>query len=146
MIKIHRLELSQSDVFRSVLMLFEEVFGIPHGAALSEKYLQKLLAEKGFSVFVAMTDEVIVGALTAYTMESYYSEKPFIYLFDLAVRGANQRQGVGSQLLQALRVYGKEIGAVEVFVQADLEDEHAIDFYTKNGGTPESVVHFTYPI
>lgn len=145
-ITTRRLTTDEVTVFQSVLALFEEVFAMKHGANLPQEYLGTVLGDPHFSVLIAEHDNQVVGALTAYTLSSYYSEKPLLYLYDLAVRATMQRQGVGSTLLKALQNYGQEIGAAEMFVQADLEDGYALDFYQKNGGTPESVVHYTYPI
>jgi len=143
---IHHLTPSEAETFRAALMLFEKVFAQPHGAALPTEHLQSLLNEPHFSVFVAEHDANVVGALTAYTLPTYYTGRPFVYIFDVAIEENYQRQGIGSQLLDAVKAYGKEIGAAELFVQADLEDTHALEFYRKNGGEAESVVHFTYPL
>ncbi|WP_342775446.1 hypothetical protein [Leptospira ilyithenensis] len=42
--------------------------------------------------------------------------------------------------------YCKQNGVEEVFLQADLGDDYAIEFYRSTGTTPESVVHFYYPL
>ncbi|MFZ4509005.1 MAG: GNAT family N-acetyltransferase [Fimbriimonas sp.] len=143
---IRRLSAEDTSLFRSVLRLFEDAFDGPSGADLPEDYLHSLLQGRTLSVFVSLQENRVIGALTAYLMPSYYSKKPFLYLMDIAVAEPHQRQGVGSGLLAALLEYGREVGADEMFVQADLEDTHAIDFYHKNGGEAASVVHFTYPL
>jgi ribosomal protein S18 acetylase RimI-like enzyme len=111
-----------------------------------EKYLQALLAKEGFFVFVALLDEKVVGGLTAYTLEQYYSERPLVYIYDLAVLSPYQRQGIGKMLMEGITAFGKEIGTEEVFVQADAADQHAIEFYRATGGIAEQVVHFYYPL
>jgi aminoglycoside 3-N-acetyltransferase I len=42
--------------------------------------------------------------------------------------------------------YCQKMGMEEVFVQADEEDHHAIEFYRVTGGIGENVVHFYYPL
>ncbi len=111
-----------------------------------ENYLKQLLAQDDFFVFVASSDDKVVGGLTAYTLQQYYSQMPLVYIYDLAVKTEYQRQGIGKLLLSAITDYGKEIGVEEVFVQADEGDDHAIEFYHATGGMAEKVVHFNYPL
>ena len=49
-------------------------------------------------------------------------------------------------LISAINSYCKEIGVMEVFVQADEVDGYALDFYHSTGATAEKVVHFYYPL
>jgi ribosomal protein S18 acetylase RimI-like enzyme len=112
----------------------------------SEKYLQQLLGKEDFFVFVALLHEEVVGGLTAYTLAQYYSERPLVYIYDLAVKSQYQRQGIGKMLMAGITNYCKEIGVEEVFVQADQVDQHAIEFYHTTGGIAEQVVHFNYPL
>ena len=132
--------------FRAVLLLFEEVFKVPHGANMADGYLQKLLENPTFIVMDALLEGECVGGLSAYVMSNYFSERPFIYLFDLAVKESVQRQGIGTNLVQTLKDRGRRLYSSEVFVQADLADAHALNFYKKIGGIPESVVHYTFDL
>jgi aminoglycoside 3-N-acetyltransferase I len=142
-------KLSESDLpqFIQLIKLFEVVFEMKNFTLPPEKHLRKLLAKDGFYVFVALDEnDEVVGGLTAYTLTQYYSIKPLVYIFDLAVKEHLQRKGIGTQLIAGINKYCREVGAEEVFVQADRSDGYALDFYRKTTAIEEDVVHFYYPL
>jgi aminoglycoside 3-N-acetyltransferase I len=117
------------DEFVRLIKLFEEVFEMENLAMPHRVYLRQVLSKPEFIALVALEGQRVVGGLTAYVLEQYYSEKPLAYLYDLGVEPARQRRGIGRQLIAAFQQYCQEQGFKEIFVQADLEDEHAIEFY-----------------
>lgn len=112
----------------------------------SREHLQELLGEDKFMVFVALDENhLVVAGLTAYTLIQYYSTKPLVYIFDLAVARHLQRNGIGKSLITEINKYCKTAGMEEVFVQADKADGYALDFYRKNNPTDEEdVSHFYF--
>ncbi|QMU30317.1 GNAT family N-acetyltransferase [Adhaeribacter radiodurans] len=145
-VEIKKLSNQDLDTFIELIRVFEDVFEMKNFVLPDHKHLQQLLAKDSFFVFVALENNKVVGGLTTYTLEQYYSILPVVYIYDLAVLTNYQRQGIGKLLIASLNVYCKEIGIQEVFVQADEIDDYALDFYRATGGTPEKVVHFTYPL
>ncbi|PKA23845.1 AAC(3)-I family aminoglycoside 3-N-acetyltransferase [Leptospira sp. mixed culture ATI2-C-A1] len=145
-IKIGKLTSNDLKQFIELIRVFEDVFGMKNFQMPSLHYLQSLLDRDDFYVFVSLHESQVVGGLTSYTLRQYYSEKPLVYIFDLAVLTKYQRQGIGRSLIQGINEYCKKMGAEEVFVQADLVDDYALEFYRSTGGLPEDVVHFTYPL
>ena len=141
-------KLTSGDLVRFVdlIRVFEEVFEMQQFKIPPHDHLQRLLETEGFMVFVASHDNKVVGGLTAYTLQQYYSVRPLAYIYDLAVVGSLQRQGIGKQLIVALNKFCKDEGMEEVFVQADEEDTHALDFYRSTGAIAAPVVHFYYPL
>jgi aminoglycoside 3-N-acetyltransferase I len=69
-----------------------------------------------------------------------------VYLYDIAVHPDWQRQGLGGQLVAALHSEARRIGAAEVFVQADVEDDHALAFYRALRGREARVRHYTFEL
>jgi ribosomal protein S18 acetylase RimI-like enzyme len=133
------------DQFLELLHVFENVFEIKNFSLPDKAYLGKQLAKKDFMAFVAMKDYEVVGGLTSYTLSSYYSEKPSVYIYDLAVKTDLQRQGIGRLLISDFSKVCQHIGAKEFFVQADYEDKHALDFYRSTGAKTElKAIHFSY--
>jgi GNAT superfamily N-acetyltransferase len=130
--------------FKEILRLFEDVFEMSNFQPPSDAHLTSVLRRPDFHAFAALESGAVIGGLTAYTLHQIYSVRPLVYVFDLAVRADRQRQGVGTRLMAAINAWSREAGMEEVFVQADLADDYAIDFYRKTGGSEESVVHFTY--
>ena len=144
-VTIQKLDAHGINSFVDLLRVFEVVFEMKAYSMPPQPYLQRLLEQDSFWIFVAVINGEVVGGLTAYVLPQYYTERPLVYLYDLAVNISHQRQGVGRQLLAGLTQYSRSLGVDEVFVQADGDDAEAINFYQATGGRAESVVHFTYP-
>lgn len=144
---IKRLQSHELDEFIKLIRLFEDVFEMKNFTIPSYTHLQKLLDRYEFNVFVASVENKVVGGLTTYIMEQYYSKKPLAYIFDLAVETNLQRLGIGKKLIEATKKFYKEHGFEEVFVQADRAEEYAVEFYRKtNPSEEEQVVHFYYTL
>lgn len=145
-ISIKKLNPADLEHFRDLVLLFEDVFEMEKFSIPDDAYLQQLLKNDDFHVFIALFEKQVIGGLTAYTLHQYYSKKPLVYVYDLAIKKEYQRQGIGKQLMSAITEYCREAGMEEVFVQADEIDQYAVDFYHSTGATPEKVVHFYYPL
>ncbi|SEL53584.1 Acetyltransferase (GNAT) family protein [Olivibacter domesticus] len=130
--------------FIELIRIFEDVFEMENFKMPEDEYLQKILAEDNFSVFVAVKDEKVVGGLTAYLLKQYYAERPLLYVYDLAVKTEHQRQGIGRLLISAVTEYSKEIGAEEMYVQAEEIDQHAVTFYHSTGAVASKFINFSY--
>ena len=67
-----------------------------------------------------------------------------IFIYDIAVRADRQRQGVGRRLIGALREMAATQGIHDLFVPADDEDAHALEFYRALGATGSPVTFFAF--
>ena len=132
------------DAFIDLVTVFEEVFEMEHFRMPPRDYLQRLLRKENFSVFVVKLDGAVIAGLTAYTLDTYYSEGSYLYVYDLAVLAKHQRKGIGKKLMQAVVDHYRGTTVEEVFVQADLVDDYAVDFYRATGAREEQVVSFSY--
>jgi aminoglycoside 3-N-acetyltransferase I len=122
-----------------------EVFEDPAVPPPSEAYVAGLLDRPDLWAYAAVADGAPVGGLTAFVLPLTRAEAGELFLYDLAVRPDHQRRGVGRALLERLRADGAAAGVAEVWVPADDEDTHALDFYRRTGGTGQAVTIFTYP-
>lgn len=146
-IEIHKLTPSKLNDFMALIKVFEDVFEMKNFTLPRETYLRNLLHKPGFMVFVAKSGHSVIGGLTAYVLDQYYAEKPLAYIYDLAVKTEAQRQGIGQQLISAIKDHCRKQGFEEVFVQADRIDKHAVDFYRKTRpAEEEDVLHFYYSL
>lgn len=139
--------LSPQDIedFSALIDVFEEVFDMQRFVKPDKEHLQQILSKSHFLALVAKADNKVLGGLTVYILDQYYSKKPLAYLYDLAVLTEFQRKGIGAALIRYLNGYCKEKGFEEVFVQADREDGYALDFYRSTKPTgEEDVLHFYY--
>ena len=91
-----------------------------------------------------MRDGEVVGGLAAYELEKFEQARSEVYIYDLAVREGDRRQGVATGLIRTLGRIAKERGAYVTFVQADRVDAPASRLY-ESLGTREDVIHFDIP-
>lgn len=145
-LKIKKLNKKDIDLFIELICVFEDVFEMESLVVPEKAYLENLLSRSDFIVFVAIKENKVVGGLTSYVLRQYYSKKPLVYIYDLAIETRFQRKGIGTHLISSLNNYSKEKGFEEVFVQANKVDEYAIDFYRSTGAREEEVVHFYYAL
>lgn len=144
---IKKLDSTELDLFIELIHVFEDVFEMKNFSLPAHAHLQRILDRSEFIVFVALKDKKVIGGLTGYVLDQYYSERPLAYLFDLAVCRTYQRQGVGKRLITGMNEYCAKQGFEEVFVQADKVDSHAIEFYRSTNPTEEErVIHFYYSL
>ncbi|WP_375562657.1 GNAT family N-acetyltransferase [Bernardetia sp. OM2101] len=150
--KITYQKLTQQDLplLKELIKIFEEVFEMEDFVLPNDNHLQSLLENERMVFFVAILEEErnkkVIGGLRAYILPSVYYASSEVYLYDLGVNPNFQRQGIGTKLMENIKEYSKNLGYKELFVQADLEDNHAIDFYKKTGGKAADVIHFSYEL
>lgn len=144
-LKISRLQENDIERFIELVELLNEVFEESNKIA-SEKQLRKLLNKTEFYAFVAIKEDKIVGGLTAYELEKYYSDKSKLYIYDIAVKTELHNQGIGKKLIEYLKTYSMNIGIEGIFVEAHSEDKQAVKFYESTFGKSEKVDHFNFEI
>jgi aminoglycoside 3-N-acetyltransferase I len=142
---IRILDESQTDDFISLIKIFEQVFEMENFRIPDNIHLASTLNRSEFKVFVAEIDKTVVGGATIYMLEQYYSTRPLAYIYDLGVLNEFQRLGIGRNIIEFIKNYCRSNGFEEVFVQADEEDDYALDFYRSTKPTKEEKVrHFYY--
>jgi aminoglycoside 3-N-acetyltransferase I len=144
-LEIAKLGPADVDMFTELIKIFSEVFEMKDFNPPVKSHLQNTLNKPGFMAFAATIDSEIVGGMTVYILDQYYSEKPLAYLFDLAILKKYQRRRIGTELIGFLKDYCRYEGFEEIFVQADVVDDYALEFYRSTGITEEEDVrHFYY--
>jgi aminoglycoside 3-N-acetyltransferase I len=143
-IKIKRLDKEDVSIFHKLIKLFNEVFEMQSFTSTNELYLKELLKKNEFIAFAIIHENEIIGGLTAYELPLYYSEASEVFIYDIAVKPGFQRKGLGKKLLSALKEYCNQNGIKEIFVAANEEDKHALEFYRSTRSKAERVIHFSY--
>lgn len=106
-----------------------------------DSWLLSLLSKESIIVLVALEGDRVIGGLVAYQLEKLEQERSEVYIYDLAVDADFRRRGIATELIQRLKPIAREMGAWVIFVQADREDEPAIQLY-ESLGTREEPLHF----
>jgi len=139
------LKTSETDQFESLISIFHDVFDMQPTEEASTAHLHKLLRRDSFLVMVATADDEVIGGLTIYLLDQYYSEKPLAYIYDFAIMEKYQGKGIGKQLLEFANAYLKKIDVQEAYVAAGQDDENAVYFYrATRPSKEEAVLHFSY--
>lgn len=140
---IKRLRTGDREQARTLFTLMAGVFetGIE---PLSDEYLGGLLGREGFWALAAFVDDTIVGGLTGHALPVTRTAAHELFVYDIAVQPDQQRKGVGRALLRDLQAQALAAGIRELFVLADNEDRHALDFYRALGGHATPVTMFGF--
>lgn len=128
---IRRLTTDDTTTLQSLNALFADVFQDPKSYAEHKpdhNYLTDFLSDEKHIVIVAEVDGRVVGGLVAYFLDKFEQQRREVFVYDVAVAADRQRQGIGKQLMDAVKVEAKKLGAYAVFLQAD-EGDAAIHFY-----------------
>ena len=73
-ITIKKLEPNDVDLFITVVQLFEKVFEMKNFKLPDRRHLKQVLENPDFFAFIAQFEYEVVGCLTAYTLDQYYSQ------------------------------------------------------------------------
>lgn len=112
-----------------LLSVFDKVFEPGKVSYTKHGHVGKLVNDPHFIAMVAKQNGKVIAGLTAHVLNNYGLLKPSVYLYDLAVLPAHQRQGIGKRLVATLMEYCITKGYKEIFVQAEADDVDAINFY-----------------
>ena len=140
-----RLQPGDLALARDTFTMMNGVFAENGSAELGDRYLSDLLVQPRVWVYAAIADDRPVAGLVGHQLPMTRAETSELLIYDLAVRADYQRRGVGQALVQRVLDDAGAAGIAEVWVPADNEDVHALDFYRRTGGTAQAVTIFTYP-
>ncbi len=140
-------KLTSQDIndFIELIQVFSQTFEIPDVEIPNKEYLNRLIANPDFWVFVVKFNGTVIGGLTVYILHGYYSEQPIAYIYDVGVLPEHQRKGAGKMLMKYLIEYCQNNYFKCAYVEAEADDFDAINFY--NSTQPHSILnatHFTY--
>lgn len=144
MTTIRRLSADDVALADATFALIADVFEDEYEPRDSVVGLPALLADDRFWAFAALDGDEVVGGLTAHVVPMTRDATDELFIYDVAVRPDRQRQGVGRLLMTATIAAAAADGIDVVFVAADDDDEHALDFYRALGGRPGPATFFDF--
>ena len=105
------------------------------GARNWVNYITPKLAEDGFQVFVAESNELLVGYVIASIMEypPITSVRQYGFISDIAVTGEFRRRGIARQLFQTAENWLISTGIKRIELKVDVGNETSRGFWTSVG-------------
>src|SRR5215212_5203726 len=104
-LELRQLTKEDVSVFSSLVKMFNMVFEEAESAISNEANLLGLLNNNNFIAMAAISENEVVGGLTAYELPMYYSDSSEVFVYDMAVKPEYQRMGIGKSLIRSLREY-----------------------------------------
>lgn len=140
---VRRLDDTDQALARATFRLIADVFEDEYERH-DDDTLRAMLGDARFWVFAAVDGDEVVGGLTAHVLPMTRAATNELFIYDLAVRPDHQRQGVGRDLVNASIAAASAVGIDVVFVAAENEDDHALEFYRALGGEPGAATFFEF--
>jgi aminoglycoside 3-N-acetyltransferase I len=141
---VRRLGRQEGETFAALIRIFHAAFEMEEPTMAPQSHLDSLLLRDDFEVWCVWHEGQLAGGLTLMAMPQYFTPLPFLYLHDVAISPDHQRMGLGTALLDGVRRAKAGSGYGQLFVQADEEDDHAVEFYHQNGYDRGRAVNFYY--
>lgn len=105
--------------------------------------LTAYLAAPGHMMVLAISDGLVVGQTRG--MIQFHPDKPTeLYIDNLGVTPARQRERIASRLLDELTVWGREHGCEGAWVATEVDNEPARALYSLRGAEGETFVGYFY--
>ena len=90
--------------------------------------LHAYLAAPGHLLLVALEDGIVVGQCAG--VVHYHPDKPTeLYVDELGTASTHLRRGIGGRMLEAMFVWGRELGCAEVWLGTELDNDPANALY-----------------
>ena len=99
----------------------------------AKAYIKERLENKDSVIFVVKNKHEYVGFTQLYPTFSSISMKRAWILNDLYVEAGARKQGIGEMLLQRVKDYAIETGAISISLSTAPDNKSAQSLYTKNG-------------
>jgi GNAT superfamily N-acetyltransferase len=110
--------------------------------------LELCLADGSHSVYVAQTDDRIMGYVSVHWIPYLFMSGPEGYVSELFVRNGERGQGVGTQLLQVVTAEARSRGCSRLaLTNLRHRESYQRKYYTKAGWTERNdAARFVFPL
>lgn len=113
--------------------------------AIDPCWTAEFLADPRHHLVVALLDGQVIGMASA--VHYVHPDKPpELWVNEVGVAPAYQRQGIGKQLMQALFAHGQTLGCREAWLGTEETNAAARRLYAAVGGQEEPMVYVTFQL
>jgi len=120
----------------------EEVFDY----AIDQNRLARYLATPGHLIVVALAGGEMIGQVAAVVHEHADLRPTELYIDEVGVTPAFQRQGVASRMLDTMFTLGKNLGCGEAWLGTEPDNEAAKQLYASRGAPAEPVSMYVFKL
>ena len=99
------------------------------------------LASSGYLLVVALSGHEVVGQITG-MIHRHPDGPPQLYVDNLGVTPARQRQGIGRALIREMIAWGKSLGCEEAWIATERQNTPARRLYADSGFAEQTVAYF----
>lgn len=138
-IDIRRVRPGDEPLFRRIAA---EVFDHP----VVLETLAEYLATPGHHLVVAINDGKIVGQVTAMVYRRPDGSRKELFIDEVAVTPALQRQGIAGRMLDKMLALGRELGCQEAWLGTEPGNVPARELYARRGSPGEPIVMYTFTL
>ncbi len=102
---------------------------------LNEEFLKQFFATEKTQIFLALTNENPIGIITLTESQAIYTGGKFGIIYELFVKPEFRSKGIGHQLLEFVKIIGKNKvwKRIKVTAPPDSMRKRAVEFYKNNG-------------
>jgi ribosomal protein S18 acetylase RimI-like enzyme len=113
--------------------------------AIDHNYLSSYLSEANHHMMVAINAGEVVGQIRS-VIHKHPDRPPELYIDNLGVTPTLQRQGIATQLLDAMLGLGKTLGCEEAWLATESNNNQAKGFYESYKSKPEPMVFYLFKL
>lgn len=126
--------------------LFDRVAEGVFDYAIDGKRLADYLAEPNHHLIVALSEGRIVGQVAAVVHKHPDGRATELYIDEVAVAPAFQRQGIARRMLDAMLALGKTLGCDEAWVGTEHDNIPALNLYASRDVPPQPFVMYVFDL
>lgn len=141
--KITFKKITNTNDLESLISVYNTVFETDNNSNI--EYLKSIISNNSIYNLGAYVDNKIIRGLTAYELALLSTNKEF-YIYDIGVLSEYRKMKVGTNLINELKIEAKKRNISTIFVEAESDDEVAVDFYRSLKEEEIGVQHFNFKV
>ncbi|MFN8591628.1 MAG: GNAT family N-acetyltransferase [Thermomicrobiales bacterium] len=98
----------------------------------------RFLADPDNVLFLAMSDSAVRGVAYGHRLQRLDQRRAEILLYAIDIQKEFRQRGIGSRLVAAVKAWGTEKGAAELWVLTERDNPAAMSLYRAAGGEEDS--------
>lgn len=99
---------------------------------------KKFFKNENSALFVAFSNNKLVGFAIAYKLQRFDQKGAEILLDEIEVVKEYRKEGIGKKIIESVKNWGKKTGAKEIWIPTNKSNQAAVALYKSAGGKAEN--------